>query len=97
MSSRSEEEMWESEREMPLKSYTLISIDEVKERVSAQVSDFCDVFGLTRDESTALLIHYRWARLKLQDDWLENQLNVHLSAGLSCPQSQPNVGKNIEN
>lgn len=96
MSSRSDEEMWESEEsegEMPPKSYTLITIDEVKERVNAQVSDFSDVFGLTRDESTALLIHYRWARLKLQDDWLENQLNVCLSAGLSCPQTQSNVGK----
>ena len=95
MSSGSEEEEWsehseESESEMQLarrNSYTLITNNDVEAKVNAVVNNFSEMFGLSRDETTTMLIQYQWASHKLQDDWLDNQLRVRISTGLSLPQS----------
>ena len=68
-------------------SYTLITSNDIEESMNSVVTKFSDMFGLSTDETIAMLIQYQWASYKLQDDWLDNQLRVRVATGLSLPQS----------
>lgn len=68
-------------------SYTFITSVDVQGKLDATVLNFSEMFGVSRDETTVMMIQYQWATHKLQDDWLENQLKVRVATGLSPPQS----------
>ncbi|CAG9313202.1 unnamed protein product [Blepharisma stoltei] len=67
------------------RSYTIMHISEIEQRVNELVSEYSELLGISKDEALILLSHFRWKLHKLQDAWLDNELKVRIEAGISLP------------
>jgi len=72
-------------------SYAIITAAEVEGKLTKELSDFSELFGVSMDEGLILLVSYQWNRHRLQDEWLTNELNVRVKSGLSLPQSDQTI------
>ncbi|RCV32287.1 hypothetical protein SETIT_6G246700v2 [Setaria italica] len=62
--------------------YAVLTEQEIGQRLSQEVAATAELFSVPADWALALLGHYRWNPLRLQDEWFADQDRVRDAVGL---------------
>lgn len=68
------------------KSFSIISNEEISNKISNLLDEVVETFGLSHDEALILLVHYSWKNYKLQEELLDNEYKIRVEAGISKPE-----------
>ena len=65
------------------KSYNILTIGEIYNKIQEAVDEYTEMLGISSDESLILLTFYKWKAYRLQEEWLDNEFKVRVAAGIS--------------
>jgi len=75
------------------KPFVILTTNEVEDRLKAVTQNCTDLFNISIDDATLLLLYYKWNFDKLEMEWFTDQSKIRLNAGIPAERIKRDMGK----